>query len=273
MGAFVILPVPTRTYQFDQETFDLLNAAGKQAASYLAEERSTRALIDSRLLTDFSRRFAFVVHDVKNLASQLSLTLSNAKRHMHNPEFREDMLRTLDDSVNTMNRLIGRLHGKPMADEQPKATVPDNIIETLARDLQRIGPPIETRLGAPECTVAMDADELRTVLHHLMNNASEAATKEGSQPGTCIVVSSQRIVDKISIEISDNGPGMDEEFVRNELFRPFRSTKSSGLGIGAYQARELLRTSGGDLEVISGRGAGTTMRITLPVELRHRSAA
>src|SRR5436190_4578149 len=219
MGAFVILPVPTRTYQFDQETFDLLNAAGKQAASYLAEERSTRALIDSRLLTDFSKRFAFVVHDVKNLASQLSLTLSNAKRHMHNPEFREDMLRTLDDSVNTMNRLIGRLHGKAMGEEQPKATVPDNIIETLARDLQRIGPPIETRLGAPGCTVEMDADELCTVLHHLMNNAREAVTKEGSQPGTCIVVSSQRIVDKISIEISDNGPGMDEEFVRNELFR------------------------------------------------------
>jgi putative PEP-CTERM system histidine kinase len=273
MGAFVILPVPTRNYQFDQETFDLLNAAGKQAASYLAEERSTRALIDSRLLTDFSKRFAFVVHDVKNLASQLSLTLSNAKRHIHNPEFREDMLRTLDDSVNKMNRLIGELHGKAVGDEQPKATVPDIIIATIAQDFQRSGAPIETRLGAPECTVAMDADELRTVLHHLMNNASEASTEEGSQPGTCIVVSSQRIVDKISIEVSDNGPGMDEEFVRNELFRPFRSTKSSGLGIGAYQAREMLRMSGGDLEVISGRGAGTTMRITLPVELRHRSAA
>ena len=106
-----------------------------------------------------------------------------------------------------------------------------------------------------------------------MNNASEASTEEGAQPGTCIVVSSQRIVDKISIEVSDNGPGMDEEFVRNELFRPFRSTKSSGLGIGAYQAREMVRMSGGDLEVISGRGAGTTMRITLPAELRHRSAA
>ena len=75
------------------------------------------------------------------------------------------------------------------------------------------------------------------------------------------------------IEVADTGPGMDEAFIRNELFRPFRSTKSTGLGIGAYQTRELLRMSGGDLEVISRRGAGTTMRITLPVESPRRSAA
>jgi signal transduction histidine kinase len=66
---------------------------------------------------------------------------------------------------------------------------------------------------------------------------------------------------------------MGEEFIRDELFRPFRSTKSSGLGIGAYQTRELLRMSGGDLDVISRRGAGTTMRITLPIEILRRSAA
>jgi len=264
--------LPSKTYHFDQETLDLLNAAGKQAASYLSEEQSTRALLDSRLLTDFSKRFAFVIHDVKNLASQLSLTLSNARTHIDNPEFRDDMLRTLDDSVNKMKRLIGQLQGRAAGDAQPKTTLPDNLIVTLVRDL--VGARVETRLGAPDCAVAMDSDELRTVLHHLINNACEASTvEEGSQPNPCVVVSSQWLGDKITIDVIDSGPGMDEEFIRNELFRPFRSTKSSGLGIGAYQTRELLRLSGGELDVISRRGTGTTMRITLPGQNLRRSAA
>jgi signal transduction histidine kinase len=57
---------------------------------------------------------------------------------------------------------------------------------------------------------------------------------------------------------------MDAAFIRNELFTPLRSTKSRGHGIGAFQAREMVRAAGGDLEVISAAGHGTIMRIALP---------
>jgi signal transduction histidine kinase len=66
------------------------------------------------------------------------------------------------------------------------------------------------------------------------------------------------------IEIVDRGPGMTPEFIRDELFQPFASTKSAGHGIGAYQARELLRAAGGDLLVLSNPRDGTTMRLLLP---------
>ncbi len=66
---------------------------------------------------------------------------------------------------------------------------------------------------------------------------------------------------------------MDDAFIREELFQPFRSTKSGGYGIGAYQTRELIRMAGGDLEVISEKGAGTTMRIILPLVLDREPAA
>jgi signal transduction histidine kinase len=66
------------------------------------------------------------------------------------------------------------------------------------------------------------------------------------------------------IDVEDKGPGMDPAFIRNELFTPLRSTKSRGHGIGAFQAREIVRASGGELEVISAVGQGTIMRITLP---------
>ena len=77
---FVVLDRATHTVKPDWEAFDLLRAAGRQAASYLAEERSTKVLRDSELLTEYSKRFAFVVHDIKNLASQLNLIVSNAKQ-------------------------------------------------------------------------------------------------------------------------------------------------------------------------------------------------
>ena len=68
------------------------------------------------------------------------------------------------------------------------------------------------------------------------------------------------------------GVGMDEAFIRNELFVPFRSTKSGGYGIGAFQTRELIRMAGGDLEVISEKDFGTTMRILLPLVLESERA-
>jgi putative PEP-CTERM system histidine kinase len=257
--AFVVLSSSNAVSAPDDETVNLLRAAGTQAASYLAEERSTQALLDSLLLTEFSKRFAFVIHDIKNLAGQLDLVLSNARRHLDNPEFREDMLLTLDNSVGKLNRLVRQLRTDSQ-DINLQSAEPDAVIADLVRERSKLGTQIESRLGAPDCTVAMKGDDLRSVLQHLINNASEAAQAEG-----VVAIQSRCAGDKLIIEVSDDGPGMDEEFVRNELFRPFRSTKTAGLGIGAYQTRELVRKSGGDLDVISRKGIGTVMRMTLPV--------
>ncbi len=256
--AFVVLSPAPHSYPLDWESFDLLRAAGRQAASYLAEERSTRALLDARLLNDYSKRFAFVVHDIKNLASQLGLVVSNARRHFEDAEFREDMLLTLEGSVARMNRLVAQLHeGRQHA--SPQVIEPDIVISTLAEELSTVGTPIETRLGARACRVAINGEQFRSVLSHLINNAREAAQS------AAVVVASRSTVDRIIIDVVDRGPGMDADFIRNELFRPFRSTKAGGLGIGAYQTRELLRMAGGELEVISEKGVGTIMRVTFPM--------
>jgi signal transduction histidine kinase len=66
------------------------------------------------------------------------------------------------------------------------------------------------------------------------------------------------------IEVIDDGPGMSAEFIRNDLFRPFRSTKGKGFGIGAFQCRAYARELGGRLDVESVPGAGTTIRVILP---------
>ena len=69
----------------------------------------------------------------------------------------------------------------------------------------------------------------------------------------------------MTLDVVDHGLGMDAAFIRDSLFRPFTTSKPLGSGIGAFQARELVREAGGELQVTSVPGQGTTMRILLPL--------
>ena len=263
---FVVLDRATHMITPDWEAFDLLRAAGRQAASYLAEERSTKVLRDSELLTEYSKRFAFVVHDIKNLASQLNLIVSNAARHIGDPEFQRDMLRTVEDSVARMNNLLSQLK----ADAAPHPTRllnPNLVINAVAAEFADAPVAVETCDEIGACAVMIDPERLRSALTHLVQNAVDV-----SCPGDRVIISSHRFGTRLLIEVTDNGPGMDDAFVRDELFLPFRSTKSGGYGIGAFQTRELIRMAGGDLEVISEKGFGTTMRIILPLVSQREPA-
>jgi putative PEP-CTERM system histidine kinase len=256
---FVVLDRAAHMVSPDWEAFDLLRAAGRQAASYLAEERSTRVLRDSELLTEYSKRFAFVVHDIKNLASQLNLIVSNAARHIGDPEFQRDMLRTVEDSVARMNNLLSQLKANA-APRLPRLLDPDLVVNAVAAEFADASVAVETHSDTGACAVAIDAERLRSALVHLVQNAVDV-----SCPSDRVVISSRRFGTQLVIDITDNGPGMDDAFIRDELFLPFRSTKSGGYGIGAFQTRELIRMAGGDLEVISEKGFGTTMRVILPL--------
>ena len=237
----------------------MLRATSRQAASYLAEERSTRGLRDAELLTEYSKRFAFVVHDIKNLASQLGLIVSNAKRYIDNPEFQRDMLQTVEDAVARMNHLLGQLKADaaPRAERRPN---PGGVAAAVAAEFAAGAVAVEVQTDGEDYAVAIEPDRLKSALTHLVQNAVDV-----SLPGDRVVVAARRQGVRSVIDIVDRGPGMDESFIRDELFLPFRSTKSAGYGIGAFQTRELIRAAGGELEVISARGVGTTMRITLPL--------
>jgi putative PEP-CTERM system histidine kinase len=263
IAGFVVLDRPNHAAELDWEAFDLLRAAGRQAASYLAEERSTKGLRDSELLTEYSKRFAFVVHDIKNLASQLGLIVTNARRHIDNPEFQRDMLQTVEDSVARMNHLLSQLKADNAS--LPRSTDPAALVAALETEFSVTAVINDEARG---CTAPIAPDKLRSALTHLVQNALDA-----SPQGEPVLVRAHRRAAQFLIDVVDHGVGMGEAFIRNELFLPFRSTKSGGYGIGAFQTRELIRMAGGDLEVISHPGAGTTMRIILPlVEAREPAA-
>jgi len=74
------------------------------------------------------------------------------------------------------------------------------------------------------------------------------------------------------IEVQDNGSGMDAQFIRDRLFRPFETTKGkAGMGIGVYETREFVHAMGGDVEVISRVDEGTTFRLRVPISDENKN--
>jgi putative PEP-CTERM system histidine kinase len=193
--------------------------------------------------------------------SQLSLVVANAEKHSDNPEFRKDMLVTIEDSVSKMKRLLARLHQG--ADGQP-AAVTIELAGFLRAALQKWvtgGTPVQLSCEFDSAVVAADREKLGAVVAHLIQNAVEAAPDVDGE----VLVRLSRSGRDALIDVTDNGPGMTREFVAKELFRPFKSTKEGGYGIGAFESRELVREMGGQLEVVSTPGRGTTMRVKLPL--------
>ena len=106
---FVVLASARTHVDVNWEVNDLLKTAGRQAASYLAQMQATEALLEVRKFDAFNRMSAFVVHDLKNIVTQLSLMMKNAKRLHANPEFQLDMLMTIENSLDKMRQLMLQL--------------------------------------------------------------------------------------------------------------------------------------------------------------------
>jgi putative PEP-CTERM system histidine kinase len=253
----VILAAPEYRRQPDWEDLDLLRTAGNQAASSLAEALGQEALSHAQRFEEFNRRFAFILHDIKNLVSQLSLLARNAERHADNPEFRADMVATLQGSVGKMNELLARLspHSPSRVqrvEPQPLRPILSAAIASKRRDRD------VNLLGDASLEAFVDASALEQAVGHLVQNALDASSGE---PVT-VRVAGDGV--NVSIAITDKGVGMDGDFIRNRLFQPFASTKPDGFGIGAFEARSLITAMGGQISIDSRPGRGTTFTILLP---------
>lgn len=252
------------------EDRDLLKLAGRQAASHLAQFQSDKALVDSRQFEAFNRLSAYVIHDLKNILAQLSLVVSNAQKHKENPEFIDDMVNTVSNSVTRMSKLMAQLRSGAGQTELQQFDL-DELLESVVADCKLRMPVPEFSQVDGDYSLRGDYERLQTVFSHLIQNAQEATEKEGrvsvrlmNSPGCAIV------------EIEDTGTGMDAHFVRHRLFKPFDSTKGlTGMGIGAFESRDFIRRLGGDISVSSTPGQGSLFRLSVPTEnttkVKHES--
>ena len=259
MIGFVVLLSARTDVHVNWEVYDLLKTASRQAASYLAQMVATEALLEVRKFDAFNRMSAFVVHDLKNIVTQLSLMMKNAKRLHANPEFQQDMLMTVENSLERMRQLMVQLReGTTPAGTAFGVDLGGVVrrIESVARDRGR---QLETR-AAGSVVVRGHEERLERIIGHLVQNALDA-----TDPSGAVWLHVDKLGGQANIEVGDTGHGMTPEFVRDQLFRPFHSTKPTGMGIGAYESFQYVQELGGKISVASEPGKGTRVTLLVPL--------
>jgi putative PEP-CTERM system histidine kinase len=246
---------------FLAEDLDLLKCLADQIAAGLRDRLLSEKLVRAKEMEAFQNMSAFLVHDLKNTASSLSLTLRNLPAHFDNPEFRQDALRALSKSVERVNELISRFTTLRRTVELHRD--PADLNTVVASALRAIGPNpgINVRQSCqPLPHLLMDARQIESAIVNLVLNAREAIVNQGD-----IRIETSRQNGEAILAISDDGCGMSPEFVSNSLFQPFKTSKKNGLGIGMFQTKAIIEAHGGRIAVQSEPEKGTTFRVWLPI--------
>lgn len=262
------------------EDLEFLAAVSRQIASALWFARQAEALARTRQLESLNRLSSFVLHDIKNQVSGLSLVVENARRHLANPEFQRDALAVVERTVASLRGLMGQVASVSRAPElRPEACAVKGLVESAlaAAGLAPGGADglvVTATVSAPG-PARLDRAYVERVLVNLLTNAREALPGGHGEIALDARVETGNGADAgdLVIEVRDSGRGMSEDFVRHGLFRPFSTTKPDGLGIGLAQVRSIVEAHGGAIEVASSPGEGSTFRVRFPGAMAGESAA
>ena len=249
LTGLIVVARPRAEFKLDREVFDLLRVIGRQVATYVAEQRATEALIEARQLHEYRQAVrlrrarhqerlqpALAVAEQRRDASRQSRVPA---RHAGDDPGRGAEDRRADPAADGAGGRAG-----------VDGVMPGERLEAIVSSSRRLrGAAVELSDDGAAAGVGMTASAFDAVITDLLDNAIEAArmaaATSGDEPEP-VRIWLRHEARRALIDIIDAGPGMTPQFVRDELFRPFRTSKAEGSGIGAYQARELVRGAGGD---------------------------
>ena len=247
---------------FSVEDFELLKTITAQTAGSLLNLTLSEELRVAKEMEAFQKLSAFLLHDLKNLASTFSLTLQNMEAHFENPDFRKDAFKVLEQSLGKIKNMCSGLSLLSQRVESQKAPLDLNrlVCESVKEyDGTMKGKIIKKLTPTPE--ISVDADQIRKVLVNMVLNANDALR----QGGEIRIETGQRNGWAV-LSVKDNGCGMTKDFMEKSLFRPFKTTKRQGMGIGLFQSKMIVEAHGGRIEVESEENVGSTFRVLLPMK-------
>ena len=252
---------PYARVELNWENFDLIKVVARQTCNLLAQNDAQNRLSRAMQFEAVSKTSAFMIHDLKTLIAQLSLLVKNAPKHRDKPEFIDDMIKTTDHAVRKMNGLVDHIR-KP-ADGTLKTELVElgKVVANLAEHYATKSPAPRVIANPELMYINADSEQLYSILGHLIQNAQDATPADGE-----ITLTLKTAKGSVVLFIQDTGSGMTEEFIESRLFKPFESTKGlTGMGIGAYQAREYVKNVGGNMDVTSEEGVGSCFSIRFPL--------
>lgn len=255
MDGFIILGRPHSSEEiYTYEDFDLMRTLAKQASLALQNLHLSDQLAYSRELAAIGKVSTFVMHDLKNLVSTVSLLLENAQEHINEPAFQNDLLMSLGNTVIKMRSIISRLKHLPEKNSLQLSSV--NLLQ-MVQDTAAMVTGKTLEVTGTSVIAEADREELQKVTLNLMLNAVEAT--EGNAPVKVEVGENGSPF----IRVKDKGCGIPAAFMQHVLFKPFSSTKKQGMGIGLYQSRQIIEAHGGRIEVESST-MGSEFTVWLP---------
>ncbi len=240
------------------EDFDLLNAYSAHLAARVLQIKLTENLRKAQEIEALQHVSAFFVHDLKNVASRLSLTMQNLPAYFDNPDFREDALRLIRESVGKIDSTIERLSSLKQIVIKPVPTDLNALADSILKDFERSTRSTIDRNFGQLPLLSLDPEQMQKVITNLVMNALDAADGKGR-----IRVETSANEQQAVLSVRDDGCGMSKQFMDNMLFRPFTSTKKRGMGIGLFQCKMIVEAHHGRIEVDSEEGKGTTFRVVL----------
>lgn len=246
---------------FSFEECDLLKTVADQTAASLLSLKLSEDLRKAKELEAFQSLSAFMIHDLKNLASSISITAENLAVHFENPEFRKEALGVLSESVGKIKALCSRLSLLSQKLELKRAQ--QDLNEIVKATLQEMMPSIKVEVVQdlqPLPSLSLDREQMTKVISNLVLNACEATPNGGR-----VSVATRPKNGWVLLEVSDTGCGMSKNFIERSLFRPFRTTKKGGMGIGLYHSKMIVESHNGMIEVESEEGRGSRFSVFLPV--------
>ncbi len=248
-------------HPFSVEDFELLKTIAGQTAASMLNLRLSEELVIAKEMEAFQKLSTFLLHDMKNLASGLSLTLGNAEAHFDNPEFRKDAFAVMERTLNKIKTMCSGLSLLSQGVEMKRDLLDLNhlVDATLKTYDGTMKGKIIKNLSLPR-KISADGEQITKVLTNLIFNANEALEHGGE-----IRIETGQKNGWAILSVADSGCGMSKEFMEKSLFRPFRTTKKQGMGVGLFHSKMIIEAHGGRIEVESEEKVGSVFRVLLPL--------
>jgi putative PEP-CTERM system histidine kinase len=243
--------------------FDLLKTIADQTASIVLNLQLAERLREAKEAEAFQTISAFMMHDLKNLASSLSMTIQNLPVHFENADFRQDAIKVMEQGVTRISRMCNQLStlGKKIDLNLVEADF-NHLVQNSAHCLNGSSKIKLVTDLQPLPRLKIDTEQIQKVMTNLILNANEAVGSTGE-----IRVTTEQRDGWAIFSVRDTGRGMSKEFVERSLFRPFKTTKRQGIGIGLYQSKMIVEAHKGKIEVETEEGRGSVFKVMLPLKM------